>query len=1033
MKPTGLPFATLAFTLIVLGLGARLAGADDLKVQRLRTQEVNGTTYFQVQFEPPKDYSTPQLSRFTFWWQSRSPELALLPRLVPQDSQTRQVYLQLRFSKLEFAKGPGPWTGDPELDGLTFLGMVTDKKPARLLLLYPTGQDAARKAPKDKVKEESALVRLLRQRGSWAEAEVVLDFSKAKKVDFPAGGFNRPGDVMPKTDDLEGRWALSQGAAFAVQERLSPGAGFYAFAREATARKYKVPSLSLFEGGRGPDPDQLNRRLFELTTGADAIAESMALRRMRERNFRDKGERIIEISKLQGIDIAEHPWEKMMAGKKPAPEPLARLVPHDNYYLHFKSIVKFLDIGDLMDQWGTTLTRAFEVNSRDYHLKDRLEEQLCLGSTGLARIFGPAVIKGVAITGSDPYIREGSDVTVIFHLANKKAFQRAVEVFIDKARKKWGGNLAEAVLPLGELSGITVEEFKTPRREVSLYRAFVDDFAIYGNSQVGMRRVLEAYRGKRKALADSLDFQYMRTAFRMDDPKEDGFLFLSDPFLRNLVGPALRLKERRRLEGLTSLYMATHAALFLAWETGKLPEHHNALLAQAGLKAEELFSPDGPAIFWDAEQKQAFSGVYNTLQFATPLIELPIDKVTEQEERDYNAFRSDYLGLWRQYFDPVGLRVSISKKQARVELYILPLVKSSAYNDLQRRTGGGTIPLDPTRFGAKTVAQLVAHISPQAPERGDVAQLLRLFGRDLPGLNWLGDWVMVRLDDSDVYAKLAELTIRRELETEINGDHWGEEFNLFFQVPLTVGVQVKNRLVFSAFLTAVRAAVMDTLPDGIDWEPMKPAYKGVTLVRIRAKGGLPGELVGKDGTAPAIYYALVEDGWYASLSEASLKELIDRAVERKEGKAAPTKEAVPVNVSLYVSPKAAVVAKGFLRFYLEWETHKRTLDNLGQLLPLYRAGLLAPEAPSEKVEQVAQHFLGFAPVSADLVTFQFDSKRQEVINRRHGSVRQPRLNPGVEPNSPLGRLLEEFRSIRADLRFQEDGVNTVITFDRAGK
>ena len=67
-----------------------------------------------------------------------------------------------------------------------------------------------------------------------------------------------------------------------------------------------------------------------------------------------------------------------MGDKKPAAEPLARLVPHDNYYIHFKNIRKFIEFGELLDQWGTNLIRAYEVKSRDYRLKERYEQQLCL-------------------------------------------------------------------------------------------------------------------------------------------------------------------------------------------------------------------------------------------------------------------------------------------------------------------------------------------------------------------------------------------------------------------------------------------------------------------------------------------------------------------------------------------------------------------------------------------------------------------------------------------------------------------------------
>ncbi len=83
----------------------------------------------------------------------------------------------------------------------------------------------------------------------------------------------------------------------------------------------------------------------------------------------------IPITEVQGIDIAEHPWEKMMEGKKPAPEPLAKLVPFDNYYVTFKSVRKFIEFGELLDQWGTNLIRAYELHSRDYRLKERYEKQ----------------------------------------------------------------------------------------------------------------------------------------------------------------------------------------------------------------------------------------------------------------------------------------------------------------------------------------------------------------------------------------------------------------------------------------------------------------------------------------------------------------------------------------------------------------------------------------------------------------------------------------------------------------------------------
>ena len=64
-------------------------------------------------------------------------------------------------------------------------------------------------------------------------------------------------------------------------------------------------------------------------------------------------------------------------------------------------------------------------------------------STALGKVLGPALVKGLAVTGSDPYLREGSDITVIFQVANRRLFLAAVEGFLREARKVYGQRLHE--------------------------------------------------------------------------------------------------------------------------------------------------------------------------------------------------------------------------------------------------------------------------------------------------------------------------------------------------------------------------------------------------------------------------------------------------------------------------------------------------------------------------------------------------------------------------------------------------------------
>src|SRR5207302_8883531 len=107
---------------------------------------------------------------------------------------------------------------------------------------------------------------------------------------------------------------------------------------------------------------------------------------------------------------------------------------------------------------------------------------------------------------------------------------------------------------------------------------------------------------------------------------------------------------------LAGVYMVSSAALFTAWETGKLPSDHAALLTGTRLRPQEIYAPEGNGVTWDGASREAVSDAYNTLSFATPLVELPIGRITPTEEQEYRRFRHYYTQLWRGFFDPIGMR-----------------------------------------------------------------------------------------------------------------------------------------------------------------------------------------------------------------------------------------------------------------------------------------------------------------------------------------------------------------------------------------
>ncbi|HTU22355.1 MAG TPA: hypothetical protein VMG10_30225 [Gemmataceae bacterium] len=970
---------TLATVFLLASASALHAEAPE--IVSLQTQRRGETTYFTVQLRAPRDLGRTALEANdrSVRNEGQRRRLARLPRLVPQDDRTSDVY---------FRFGLFPAQRDDLL--LAFTGKVHGQGTAKLLLLYPRTTQA--------VANRKASLRTLLLSSAWTETPLTLDFRRAKALKPFAGV--RDADTPPASEDLKRRWAEAQADQLAILETQTRDFSFYGLARTLTGRKYQVLTPS-FVAENTSLQDRATRQLYEMTTGAAALTESLALARLRGVSANNGGERSISINEVPGINVAEHPWKKMIGEQRPDPEPLAALTPHDFYYVSFRGIGSLLDLGDLIDQWGGNLWKGYEITSRDFQVRERYEKQLCLKRTGLARTLGPTLLHGVALVGSDVYVREGSDVTVLFHVRDRALFLAAVEPFVQAARKEFGDRLQERKT---HYHGVAVESFVTPRHEVSLHRAAVGDFVIYSSSPVALRRVLDTRAERRTSLAQSLDFQYMRTIFRKSNKDEDGFAFLSDAFIRQLVGPASKIKEKRRLEALTSLRMMTDAALFVAWETGRIPKDRESLLKASGIKVEEIAVPEGRDLVWDGAREEAASDTYNTLAFATPLIELPIDKITPREAAEYRQFRQEYLNLWRRYFDPIGMRLSLRDKRVQVETYILPLIDSSGFRDLRRATGQGTTKLDLASLSPKTLMQMTAHLVTGSPSWGT------------------GDQVFVRVDDSPKYAELIELWMRQDYDP-VDREKWERQvFRAVWELPITLGVRIGDKKVFARSLEAAAEWFK------VQGKAIPPPYKGVSIRPFSLENLYQQWNASRTHRFdPVLYHATVDDFWYLSTSLESLRDTIDRAVARRDQR--DTGEQVELNSSLYLAPEAMFSAAKAFQGYLEWESHQRAVSN-NPIWYVLKRGNVVKDFDSPQVRQAALRYFAFVPVSPDGSPYRYDGVRQEVSNDGYGSLRRPKLRSMLPASSPLAQLLEQVRILRVDLRFREDGIHTILTMDR---
>ena len=70
-------------------------------------------------------------------------------------------------------------------------------------------------------------------------------------------------------------------------------------------------------------------------------------------------------------------------------------------------------------------------------------------------------------------------------------------------------------------------------------------------------------------LGETAEFKYIRTLMVRGDQREDGFIYLSDPFIRRVVGPEVKLTEMRRMLCYNHLRMIGHAAMLYRTQYGK--------------------------------------------------------------------------------------------------------------------------------------------------------------------------------------------------------------------------------------------------------------------------------------------------------------------------------------------------------------------------------------------------------------------------------------------------------------------------------
>jgi hypothetical protein len=1006
----------------------------EIKIETINVAKSGSDTIFAIALHLPGDIQ--QTVSLNSWGYHRSP-IVTLPTLLCENSADCSIYIELTTDTASLYNYNFP-------EVLNFIGKTQKTGNQKLKLRY------------------------LKSDGSRGTDEVALDFSKAGALNSQAWpeptatpswmGTDpqraaKPQKVPQKKENQTPlqRWATAQANCFRILEQAEGNdiGGFLTFATLQTKRKYNLPQDAVvpfptpFPGAQG---EQLTdeSRMYDTVSGALALQESLQLDRMLN-TAPHLSQRTVDISSIAGVAVKSHPFDEMRKGKEPKFRAIEALVPHDNYSLSFANIAKMLELFDQLDEWGSSLLTMYEPQSADYSVRARLHEQLCLPDSLLTRVLGPTVVHEVALTGSDPFMREGSDVSLIFDVAAKDIFSAAVQEHFDAAKTRY----QDAKYEKKVIEGVEVETLRNQSRTVSCSRAWLENRMVYSNSDTALKKIIQTMRGTVPSLSEAPDFKYMRAAvYPLDPQNEDGFLYLSDDFIRSLVGPALRIKEKRRLEAATSLKLLTNSVMLYGYEHRMQQKPTmQQLVNDKLLNLGDLYDPEGGKITWDENLNQALSTSYGAISSMTPLIELPIDKVTEEEKTQYTQFVARYEQYWRRYFDPIGIRIKVDK-QIAFDVTILPLIDQSAYKDLKDWAGGETTPVDISKFSANTLLRAVFHINPKGEAlKGFKDSFAPMFSpaEILPNplgdsqargqqpqhpdtrasaFDWIGDWLTFWLEDTPAFKKFL---VDQDSRTDTQSAVMTAAASTAFDVPFVLGVNVKKPFALAAFLVGLRTLIQTSAPNMVAYNNLEP-YKGITIVEVALKSN-PFGMGGPEQPAhkEALYYATIGDGLYFSTQSTTLKNLVDKQANvEKPGSPVIASQKADAHALFFVSNSAAMQAHETLQYYLEQEARKASFRNLDQIWLLGRTGLVEGNLNP----QTAMNFLGYVPTCPSGGTYSYDHLNEIAANSIYGDMfSETRRNAPTE-NSPIGKVLNSVETLISSLRLTEEGLTTHLEINR---
>jgi hypothetical protein len=629
-----------------------------------------------------------------------------------------------------------------------------------------------------------------------------------------------------------------------LQEQNIPGSAWFRHQAQDASRLAGVTNIEPppFMGATRRRPPEVEDA-YDLFTGGRALSENLQLDRVLPGT--KPADQTVPLTNITGITVREMNWKELLKDAKPELDPLANYIPADQHVIFFPSFQAMMQMIDEADTNGTPVLQLLEPRAEDVNSRARYQKQLCLGLTEISRVIGPQLISSAAFTGSDPFLRVGTDLAVLFETRDPAMLTTLLQTQ-QKSIQKLN---PEAQSVKGSIADVAYSGVVSADRSVCSYIATFSNVVYVSNSKVQLENLLRVAKGSEPRLSSQDDYRFFRNQYPRAKGGETAFVVLTDATIRRWCGPRWRIADARRT--------------FVAGAMTELQAAHlDEITAGSARDPVVTSSLDTPA---GREFRLSRSGItspaYGSLNFMTPIAELPITNVTPAEKASYERWRDSYQRNWRQFFDPIAIRFSLAADRVSTELTVTPLIASSDYADLIRLVSGTEIAAGAGDPHTNALFHFLFAINTESKPVQEASNFAISMAPGLKAnpLAWLGQSIAVYADDDPFWIQLTDAT---------NAENFLE--HNYNKLPVALHFEVKNPLKLAAFLTAAHAFVDQSAPGMTAWQNQE--YNGQPYVKVESKTSNGSN----DEPEPTIYYAAAPRSLIVTMNESLLKRALDR-------------------------------------------------------------------------------------------------------------------------------------------------------------